>query len=241
VAGERRRRILARLVDGGAPDRETTRLCEVCAEVTAMNGAGLMLMSGDVPRGSVCTTNDVSALIEDLQYALGEGPCVDAYQQDRPVLEPDLAHPLTPQWLAFTGPALEAGVRAIFGFPLQVGAVRLGALNLYRDQPGPLTDDQHADALVMADVAAQAILVLQANAPAGKLAAELEAGADLHYVVHQASGMVAAQLDVSVGHALIRLRAYAFGNDQSLTEVAQDVVARRLRFDARTGENDLEP
>jgi GAF domain-containing protein len=200
-----------------------------------------MLMSGDVPRGSVCTTNDVSALIEDLQYALGEGPCVDAYQQDRPVLEPDLAHPLTPQWLAFTGPALEAGVRAIFGFPLQVGAVRLGALNLYRDQPGPLTDDQHADALVMADVAAQAILVLQANAPAGKLAAELEAGADLHYVVHQASGMVAAQLDVSVGHALIRLRAYAFGNDQSLTEVAQDVVARRLRFDARTGENDLEP
>lgn len=206
-----------------------------------MNGAGLMLMSGDVPRGSVCTTNDVSALIEELQYALGEGPCVDAYQQDRPVLEPDLAHPLTPRWLAFTGPALEAGVRSVFGFPLQVGAVRLGALNLYRDQPGPLTDDQHADALVMADVAAQAILVLQANAPAGKLAAELEAGADLHYVVHQASGMVAAQLDVSVGHALIRLRAYALGNDRSLTEVAQDVVARRLRFDARTGEHDLEP
>ena len=206
-----------------------------------MSGAGLMLMSGDVPRGSVCTTNDVSALIEELQYVLGEGPCVDAYQQDRPVLEPDLAHPLTPRWLAFTGPALEAGVRSVFGFPLQVGAVRLGALNLYGDRPGPLTDDQHADALVIADVAAQAILVLQANAPPGKLAAELEAGADLHSVVHQASGMVAAQLDASVGHALIRLRAYAFGTDRSLTEVAQDVVARRLRFDARTGENDLEP
>jgi hypothetical protein len=241
VAGERRRRILARLVEGSAPDLETKWLCAVCAEVTGMNGAGLMLMSGDVPRGSVCTTNDVSALIEQLQYALGEGPCIDAYQQDRPVLEPDLAHPLTPRWLAFTGPALEAGVRSIFGFPLQVGAVRLGALNLYREQRGPLTDDQHADALVMADVAAQAILVLQANAPAGKLAAELAAGADLHYVVHQASGMVAAQLDVSVGHALIRLRAYAFGNDRPLTDVAQDVVARRLRFHARTGENDLEP
>lgn len=241
MVGGRRRRILGRLVDGGAPELETKRLCEVCGEVTGMNGAGLMLMSGDVPRGSVCTTNDVSALIEQLQYDLGEGPCVDAYQQDRPVLEPDLAHPLAPRWLAFTGPAVEAGVRAVFGFPLQVGAVRLGALDLYRDQPGPLTDDQHADALVTADLAAQAILVLQANAPAGKLAAELEAGADLHFVVHQASGMVAAQLDVSVGHALIRLRAYAFGNDRPLTEVAQDVVARRLRFDARTGENDLEP
>jgi hypothetical protein len=232
VAGERRARILARLVAGGTPELETKRLCEVCAEVTGTSGAGIMLMSGDVPRGSICTTNDVSALIEELQYALGEGPCVDAYHQDRPVLEPDLANTSTPRWLAFPGPAIEAGVRAVFGFPLQVGAVRLGALNLYCDQPGPLTDDQHADALVMADVAAQAVLVLQANAPPGKMAAELEAGADFHYVVHQASGMVAAQLDVSVGHALIRLRAYAFGNDRPLSEVAKDVVARKLRFDA---------
>src|SRR4030095_8900339 len=100
------------------------------------------------------------------------------------------------------------------------------------DWSGRLGHDQHADALVMADVAAQAILVLQANAPPGQLAAELEAGADFHYVVHQPSGMVAAQLDVSVGQALIRLRAYAFGNDRPLAEVAEDVVARKLRFDA---------
>ena len=241
MAGERRERILERLLGRGRPELATTRLCEVCAEVTGMSGAGIMLMSGDVPRGSVCSTDEVSALIEDLQHALGEGPCIDAYEHDRPVLEPDLAHPSTPRWLAFTGPAVEAGVRAVFGFPLQVGAVRLGALNLYRDRLGPLSDDQHADALVMADVAAQAVLVLQANAPPGKLAAELEAGADFHYVVHQASGMVAAQLDVSVGQALIRLRAYAFGNDRPLAEVAEDVVARRLRFDAQSGEKDPGP
>ena len=84
----------------------------------------------------------------------------------------------------------------------------------------------------MAGIAAQAVLVPQANAPPGKLAAELEAGADFHSVVHQAPGMVAAQLDVSVGQALIRLRAYAFGNDRPLAQVAEDVVARRLRFDA---------
>ena len=236
MAGERRLRILTRLVGGTAPKGETKRLCEVCAEVTGMSGAGIMLMSGDVARGSVCTTNTVSALIEELQYTLGEGPCVDAYGQDRPVLEPDLAHPATPRWLAFTVAAVEAGVRAVFGFPLQVGAVRLGALNLYRDQPGPLSDDQHADALVMADVAAQAVLVLQANAPPGRLAAELEAGADFHYAVHQASGMVAAQLEVSVAQALIRLRAYAFANDRPLAAVADDVVGRTLRFDDRYGE-----
>ena len=241
MASERRLKILDRLVGPGTPGLETKRLCDVCAEVTGMSGAGIMLMSGDVPRGSVCTTDKASAIIEQLQYDLGEGPCVDAYHPDRPVLEPDLAEPATPRWLAFSGPALDAGARAIFGFPLQVGAVRLGALNLYCDRPGPLTDEQHADALVMADVTAQALLVLQADAPPGQIAAELEANADFQYVVHQASGMVAAQLDVSVGQALIRMRAYAFGNDRALTDVANDVVARTLRFDPQSGENDPRP
>lgn len=217
---------------------ETARLCTMCAEVTGMSGAGIMLMSGDIARGSLCSTNSVSALVEELQFSLGEGPCVDAYKDDRAVLEPDLADPHTGRWLAFTGPAVAAGVRAIFGFPLQVGAVRLGALNLYRDSPGSLTDEQHADALVAADIAAQAILVLQAKAPPGMLAKELEAVADFRYVVHQASGMVAAQLDISVVQALIRLKSHAFGNDLSLDAVAKDVVSRQLRFDATTDGSD---
>ena len=127
-------------------------------------------------------------------------------------------------------------MRAVFGFPLQVGAVRLGALNLYRDQPGPLSDDQHADALVMADVSAAAVLMMQANAPPGKLAEELVTGSEFRYVVHQASGMVAVQLNVDIAQAIVRLRGYSFTNDRPLTEVAQDVVARRLRFDAESGE-----
>ena len=123
-----------------SPGQRRARLCRVCAEVTGTTGAGIMLMSGDVPHGSLCTTDDVSAVIEQLQYDLGEGPCVDAYHLDRPVLEPDLADPADPRWLAFTGPAVAAGVRAVFGFPLHVGAVRLGALNLYCDRAGPLDD-----------------------------------------------------------------------------------------------------
>jgi hypothetical protein len=91
----------------------------------------------------------------------------------------------------------------------------------------------------MADIAAQALLVLQANAPPGQLAVELEACSDFQTAVHQASGMVAAQLDVGVGQALIRLRAYAFGNDRPLTQVAEAVVEKSLRFDASSGENDL--
>jgi hypothetical protein len=114
---------------------------------------------------------------------------------------------------------------------MQIGNVRLGVLDLYRKEVGPLTDEQHADALAMADIAARAIISMQAEAPVGELASELESGTGFSYVIHQASGMVAAQLDVSVAQALIRLRAYAFGNDQSLKGVAEDVVGRTLRFD----------
>ena len=90
-SGQRRARLLGLLIGSGDDMFGTKRLCQVCAEATAMSGAGIMLMSGDVPEGSLCTTNEMSDLIEQLQYALGEGPCVDAYRQDWPVLEPDLA------------------------------------------------------------------------------------------------------------------------------------------------------
>jgi GAF domain-containing protein len=229
MAGDRLRRIMAELSSGGAGAWSSARLCGVCPGILGVNGAGVMLMSGDVPRGSLCTTNEVSHLIEELQYTLGEGPCVDAYQQDHVVAEPDLADPVTGRWLAFTPPALRAGVRAVFGFPLRAGTVRLGALNLYRDRPGPLSDGQHADALVVADVAARWVLEAQAGAPPDAVAKALEIGADFHFVVHNAAGMVAVQQTISVAEALIRLRAYAFSNDRLLADVAEDVVARRLR------------
>jgi len=196
-----------------------------------MTGAGVMLMSGDVPRGSLCASNEVSQLIEELQYTLGEGPCVDAYQQDRVVAEPDLADPVTRRWVAFAPPALEAGVRAVFGFPLRVGTVRLGAIDLYRDRSGPLSDDQHADALVMADVTARWVLEAQAGAPPGAVARELEVGSDFHFAVHNAAGMVSVQAGISVTEALIRLRAFAFSQDRLLADVAQDVIDRRLRLE----------
>jgi hypothetical protein len=230
-ASSRRTRILAELYpDGDDGELGMDRLGDVCVQVTGVSGAGVMLMTEDISHGSVATTDAVSTLIEDLQFTLGEGPCLDAYREDRPVLEPDLARPATLRWAAFTPPAVEAGARAVFGFPLQVGTVRLGALNLYCNQPHALSDDQFADALVMADVTAQALLIMQAHAPPGQLAAELDAATDLRWVVHQASGMVAAQLDVGVAQALIRLRGHAFSEGRRLDDIAQDVIDRRLRF-----------
>jgi len=206
-------------------------LCEVCAEITEMTGAGIMLMIGDLPQGSVCTTNAVSELIEEVQYTLGEGPCVDACLQQRPVVEPNLADPAQLRWLAFSPPVVAAGARAVFGFPLHSGGARVGALMLYRDQPGVLTDDQYADALVLADMAAKAFVGRQADAAPGTLGAKLDVGTNFHFVVHQAAGMIAVQLGVDVAEALIRLRAHAVGRDRLVTDVAKDVVNRQLRLD----------
>jgi GAF domain-containing protein len=229
MAGDRLQRILAALA-AGEDAWSSARLCGACPGIAGVTGAGVMLMSGDVPRGSLCTTDEVSQLIEELQYTLGEGPCVDAYQQDQVVAEPDLVDPVTRRWPAFTMPAVRAGVRAVFGFPLRAGTVHLGALNLYRDLPGPLNGDQHADALVVADVAARWVLEAQAGAPPDTVAQELEVGADFHFAVHNAAGMVSVQEGISVPEALIRLRAFAFSSDRLLADVARDVIARRLRL-----------
>jgi hypothetical protein len=231
MPGERLLRILDRLA---APDHHkagTTRLCELAADVTQLSGAGLMLMSGEVSRGSLCSSNKVSAELEDLQFTLGEGPCIDAFRLDRPVLESDLADPHATRWPAFTPAALRVGARAVFGFPVQVGVARLGSLNFYRDRPGALTDDQHADSLVMADVAARAVIAMQSEAPPGSVPPEFEAAGGLRFVVHQASGMVSVQLGVTVTEALVRMRAHAFGHDVSLEALARDIVSRRKRFE----------
>jgi GAF domain-containing protein len=235
MSDDRLLRILARLADyDGQPS--TTRLCVACAAITEMTGAGIMLIAEGFPHGSICTSDAVSAVIEELQFTLGEGPCIDAHREQRPVTEPNLAAPAVRRWASFTPPALSSGVRAIFGFPVSTGGVRVGALNLYRDRPGPLTDDQHADAVLVATLAARHVLGMQADAEPGALGAELEVGTNFQFVVHQAAGMVAVQLGVRVIEATLRLRAYAFRTDRVVADVARDVVARRLRFDPSDGE-----
>jgi hypothetical protein len=214
---------------GGSPSAPGP-LCEVASDIIGLTGAGVMIIHDGVPQASLCTTDHVSAVIEELQYTLGEGPCIDAYRTGTVITEPDLAAPATPRWPGFTPEALDAGARAVFGFPIRIGAARIGALNVFRDSSGPLRDEQHADALVMADVIARTILAFQTHAEPGAIAVELNA--DIHSVVHQAAGMVSVQLEISVGDALVRLRAYAFGVDRSITEVARHVVSRELNFNS---------
>jgi hypothetical protein len=190
-----------------------------------------MLLSDDHSKGSLCRTDDVAAFIEETQYALGEGPSIDAYLSGRSVLAQNLRSLSVPHWPVFTPLALDKGIEAIFSFPVRIGAVRLGALNVYRSETGALSTDQRSDALVLSDVAARTIVSLQAYAAPGTLSQEIENGANFHFVVHQAAGILSEQLGISVQDALVRIRARAFTDDRSIDDVATDIVNHVLLFD----------
>ena len=188
-------------------------------------------MSGGRALGSVCVSDAVTEAVEDIQYTLGEGPCVEAFRTGAPVLVPDLAGAGGDRWSGFREGALRNGVVAAFGFPLLVGPVCIGALNLYQDRVGALTDEQFADASVVAQVVARTVLAWQSSAPPHSLAWQLEQVPAHRAAVHQATGMISVQAGRSLDEALVLLRAYAFAEDRPISTVATDVLAGRIRFD----------
>lgn len=235
MVSERLRSVLRELpVDGEAA---FTALCASCAEVLGVTGSGIMLMTDDVQRGSLRMSDERSAILEDLQFEFSEGPCVDAYVHQHPILEPDLATPAVERWPDFSPPAIAAGAGAVFGFPLTVAQTRLGSLNLYRRSAGPLAEEQEADACRVADLLAIEMLGLQADAESGEVAEAIGAGAHLQDRVHQATGMVSVQLDIGIQQALRVLRVHARSTRTSLRSTATAVVARELRFDGASRED----
>jgi hypothetical protein len=197
-----------------------------------VTGGGISMVTTAGNRGVVCATDDISAQIEDLQFTLGEGPCIDAVHAGAPVLIADLNEPgdlRVERWPAFMEGAATAGVRAVFAFPLRIGAIDVGALDLYRDQPGELAADELPAALMAADAAAVALLHLD-TARDNVFADDLDARSTYQLQVHQATGMVQVQLGITTEDAFLMLRARAFAAGRPLVDVATDVVARRLRF-----------
>jgi hypothetical protein len=207
------------------------RVCVAATRVLSLSGAGLSLMVDGELCGTAGATGSGIELIQELQLSLGQGPCVDAWRFGEPVTESDLADPALLRWPVFAQPAVEAGVRAVFAFPLRVGAIRIGVMALYRDREGGLSADEFADGLVLAEVAVQVILGLQAGAEADALHALLSTQPAYWAEVHQATGMISAQLGVSLDEAFVRLRAVSFAENRQLGEVAGAVVARRLRLE----------
>ena len=195
-------------------------------QITAGSGAGISLMAESGTRQAVCASDPLTEHIEEQQFVLGEGPCVDAFQMRRPVLVPELDGTARGRWPAYTAAAYRAGVRAVFAFPLQVGAARLGVLDVFRSSTGNLARAEVAGALTLADLAVVLLLDNQAHASDGNDGLAVLVGRRAE--MFQAQGMVMVQLGVSLDDALARIRAYAFAAGRRVDDVAADIVARRL-------------
>ncbi|GAA4456031.1 GAF domain-containing protein [Phytohabitans houttuyneae] len=207
------------------------RLCAVATKALGVSGAGVSLMAEDGVRRMATASDPATERLEEVQFVLGEGPCIDAFQARRPVLIPDLTDGAMHRWPVYTPTVHDSGVRAVFAFPLQIGASRLGVLDLFRTRPGPLTGEELAQALVFADVAVDTLLDGQERAGPDATADGLAEAMDGRAELFQAQGMVMIQLGIPLAEAMARLRAYAFAEGRPLAAVARDVVARRLRFD----------
>jgi hypothetical protein len=208
---------------------QSGRLCLACVDILRVSGAGVTLMSGR-NSGPVCSSNERVGRLEDLQFALGEGPCHDAFTTGLFVSEPDLGGCAPSIWPHYTRRAFDLGARAVFAVPFRLDKDPLGVLTLYQDTVGSLSDEQIADSVVVARVLALTISSIQATNGPPLLASELSDANAHRAEVHQASGMTAIQLRIDVNAALMRIRAHAYATDQSVASVAQEIVAHRLRL-----------
>ena len=209
-------------------------LCSVAAAFTELNGAGVALVSDGPHYTSYCASDPTTRRLLDAEVTLGEGPSIDACSSEDATEASDLDTSPNDRWIAYRPAALALGARAVFGFPVRIGAIRIGALTFYRNAPGPLSELQESDAYLLASVVGRSILATRAGATADELTNELGMTLSLDFSVHQAAGMLAVQGAMGLSDAFVALRAHSFGSGEDLTNLAQRIVRRETAYDRET-------
>ncbi|MBE1486281.1 GAF and ANTAR domain-containing protein [Plantactinospora soyae] len=207
------------------------RVCQTAARTLSASGTGISVLTDNGVRGVCAASDPHSERIEELQFVLGEGPCIDAFDSRRPVLIPDLAHDAAARWPMYGPAAHDSGVRAVFAFPLQMGAARLGVLDVFREHPGALSGAQLSDAMTFADLTLEALLDQHEATSDVDTDDGVADAVGYRAELFQAQGMVMVQIGGTLSEAMARMRAYAYAESRGLGDVAHDVVARRLQFD----------
>ncbi|MDI5980686.1 GAF and ANTAR domain-containing protein [Amycolatopsis magusensis] len=228
---------LWRLVAGRASRRTAASgwvgvVCAVTVEQLDVDAAAVTVRTSTPSQDLIAASDTWVESLEEVQYTVGEGPGVTAFSTGEPVLVSDLRAEHT-RWPGFADEVTPAGVGAVFAFPLQAGAIRMGTLTLYRRLPGALDVDGLGDAATLAEIVTTALLADNHEDDETALWTREETPG-FYDEVNIATGMLAAQLQVSLGDALLRLRAHAFSKHLPLTEVARAVLDRQLRFDSST-------
>ncbi|WP_430503060.1 GAF and ANTAR domain-containing protein [Micromonospora trifolii] len=211
-------------------DPVVTRLRRLCARAVISlpaAGAGLSVVARDNQFSLLAAADEASERLEELQLVLGEGPCIDAAAARRPVLIDDVADVGPARWPVYADAIRDAGIRAIFAFPLQVGAAQLGVLDLFRAEPGALSGPELHRALDLADEAVTILLDGQERSGGERPSGDTMAGP---VELFQAQGMVMIQIGGTLAEAMARIRAHAYAEDRRLIDVARDIIGRHLRF-----------
>jgi hypothetical protein len=226
-ARERLRADLGAAMSGsGGALAAADRLCRACVDLLAVDGAAVSVTRSGTSQGTFGSSGELSRRLDEFQFTFGEGPCLDAVSSGRPVLVGDVDDPGEQRWPAFSRAALGSGVRAVFALPVALARIPIGALDLFRAEAGPLSDDGLQGGLWAAELAALPLLELMTQPAAGDGGDQL--GSLQRVEVYQATGMIIGQLDVDPAEALIRLRAYAFSVGLTAGEAAWAIVERRV-------------
>lgn len=202
-----------------------------------IDAAAISLVFDGASSGTLGSSGAPARTYDELQFTLGEGPCLDSVSGRIPVLVADLADPDEARWPIYGPALLSHRIRGVFAMPVLVAGEHVGALDLFRAQPGRLAEDHLTGAIVAAELAGARLLdVMNDDLQAAVNDPESNAWAELHALsraeVSQATGMLVAQLGVEPAEALLRLRAHAYATGRSSTDVARDILDRRLKLEA---------
>jgi hypothetical protein len=193
-----------------------------------VTGAAISTLGPMFGSETISASDRQAARLDELQFDLGEGPCWDALAAGAPVLEPDLQHAPTRIRPAFSAAVRREPIAAMFAFPLVLGPLRIGAVDLYAVQPGGLSPLHTDRAVALAAIISRRVL---RSALSGAEDPERhDPNPFSRRVVQQATGYVIAQLGVSAEDAELLLQGRAFVEGRLLREVAEDVIHRRRGF-----------
>ena len=218
-------------------------LCLASVGLLGVDGVAVSMVFDGASQGTFGSSSETSRRLDEYQFTFGEGPCLDAVAARVPVMVSDLDSPHGRRWPAFTGAALDEGIRGVFALPIMITSVCVGALDLFRGTPGPLERDQLEGATMAAQLASLTLLDLMADdtsGDSGHVVGDEPPGAEDAWgrlaeidriEVYQATGMLISQLDAGPAEALVRLRAHAIATNQTASQVALAILERRLVLD----------
>ena len=212
------------------------RLCRACVTLLDVDAAAISLVFDGTNTGTLGTSGPPARVYDELQFTMGEGPCLESVALRAPVLVVDLADPNEARWPAYGAAMLAHQIRGVYAMPVLVAGEYVGALDLFCAEPGPLGTEQLAGAVSAAELAAIPVLdLMSADLQAAVSDPSSNAWAELNALsraeVSQATGMVMAQLEIDAAEALVRLRAHAYATNRSAIDVARDILDRRLRLE----------